>query len=48
MASGEKGTVSGNRREVGAALRSFRKRAGIERIEDVAGLIALLQTVKHP
>lgn len=32
-------TVSSNRREVGAALRSFRRRAGIERIEDAAGFI---------
>ncbi|RZS37701.1 helix-turn-helix protein [Herbihabitans rhizosphaerae] len=32
-------TVSSNRREVGAALRSFRKRAGFERLDDVAGFI---------
>src|SRR5919198_5263664 len=32
-------TVSGNRREVGAALRSFRRRAGFERVEDVAEFI---------
>lgn len=32
-------TVSSNRREVGAALRSFRRRAGFERVEDVAEFI---------
>jgi transcriptional regulator with XRE-family HTH domain len=32
-------TVSSNRREVGAALRSFRRRAGIDRLEDAAGFI---------
>ena len=32
-------TVSSNRREVGAALRSFRRRAGFERLEDAAGFI---------
>ena len=32
-------TVSSNRREVGAALRSFRKRAGIGRLEDAADFI---------
>ncbi|GLZ40223.1 helix-turn-helix transcriptional regulator [Actinokineospora sp. NBRC 105648] len=34
-----KRTVSGNRRELGAALRSFRTRAGYARIEDVNELI---------
>src|ERR687887_598324 len=32
-------SVSSNRREVGAALRSFRRRAGFERVEDVAEFI---------
>lgn len=39
MVSGKKNTVSGNRREVGAALRSFRRRAGFERVEDAAEFI---------
>ncbi len=34
-----KKTVSGNRRELGAALRSFRKRAGFTRVEDANDLI---------
>ncbi|MGQ0841718.1 helix-turn-helix domain-containing protein [Actinokineospora sp.] len=34
-----KRTVSGNRRELGAALRSFRRRAGYMRIEDVNDLL---------
>ncbi|MFC4851930.1 helix-turn-helix domain-containing protein [Actinophytocola glycyrrhizae] len=37
--AGKGKTVSSNRREVGAALRSFRKRAGIDRLEDAAVLI---------
>ncbi len=39
MAAGRDKTVSSNRREVGAALRSFRKRAGFERVEDAADFI---------
>jgi transcriptional regulator with XRE-family HTH domain len=39
MAGKAKKTVSSNRREVGAALRSFRRRAGFERVEDVAEFI---------
>jgi transcriptional regulator with XRE-family HTH domain len=34
-------TVSGNRRELGAALRSFRRRAGFKRLEDVHELIGV-------
>ena len=37
--AGKQKTVSSNRREVGAALRSFRRRAGFERVEDAAGFI---------
>jgi len=37
--AGKVKTVSSNRREVGAALRSFRKRAGIARLEDAAEFI---------
>jgi transcriptional regulator with XRE-family HTH domain len=37
--AGKQKTVSSNRREVGAALRSFRRRAGFERVEDVAEFI---------
>jgi transcriptional regulator with XRE-family HTH domain len=37
--AGKTKTVSSNRLEVGAALRSFRKRAGFERVEDVAEFI---------
>jgi transcriptional regulator with XRE-family HTH domain len=37
--AGKGKTVSSNRREVGAALRSFRKRAGIARLEDAAEFI---------
>lgn len=39
MAGTAKKTVSSNRRELGAALRSFRRRAGFERVEDVAEFI---------
>ncbi|HEV8557064.1 MAG TPA: helix-turn-helix transcriptional regulator [Actinophytocola sp.] len=39
MATKTPKTVSSNRREVGAALRSFRRRAGFERVEDVAEFI---------
>src|SRR6266545_2439302 len=39
MAGKARKTVSSNRREVGAALRSFRRRAGFERVEDVAEFI---------
>jgi transcriptional regulator with XRE-family HTH domain len=35
----KKTTISAVRRELGAAIRSFRKRAGYERLEDVAGFI---------
>jgi DNA-binding XRE family transcriptional regulator len=37
--AGKGKTVSSNRREVGAALRSFRRRAGVERVEDAADFI---------
>lgn len=37
--AGKSKSVSSNRREVGAALRSFRKRAGVERVEDAAEFI---------